>query len=171
MTHPYQGLFIDFGFLGKFSFDKDRKVKPGSQEDIEGIHGETVWILISAAQTKMLHGDCYTSKASPLKYLESFLKAHSPPVSDKFVVLDQGGKLYHLPKVRNLFHKYDYDVRCTGANASFQNGAVERAHRTVATSVRALLFGAGLPVKFWSSRSNMFFAFEMLYLIMGKTNH
>ena len=98
----------------------------------------------------MLHGDCCTSKASPLKYLESFLKAHSPPVSDKFVVLDQGGELYRLPKVRNLFRKYDYDVCCTGADASFQNGAIECAHRNVATSVCALLFGAGLPVKFWS---------------------
>ena len=98
----------------------------------------------------MLHGDCCTSKASPLKYLESFLKAHSPPVADKFVVLDQGGKLYCSPKVCNLFHKYDYDISCTGVDTSFQNGAVERAHRTVATSVCALLFGAGLPVKFWS---------------------
>ena len=137
MTHPYQKLFIDFGFLGKLSFDKDGKIKPGSQEDIKGIHGETAWILISDAQTKMLHGDCCTSKASPLKYLESFLKAHSPPVSDKFVVLDQGGKLFQDPKVHNLFRKYDYDVRCTGANASFQNGAIKRAHCTAATSVWA----------------------------------
>ena len=76
----------------------------------------------------MLHGDCCTSMASPLKYLESFLKAHSLPVSDKFVVLDQGSKLFRNPKVRNLFCKYDYDVRCTGADASFQNGAVKRAH-------------------------------------------
>lgn len=44
VSHPYQVLFVDFGFSGKLSFDKDRKVKPGSQEDIEGIHGETVWI-------------------------------------------------------------------------------------------------------------------------------
>ena len=71
VTHPYQGLFIDF-FLGKLSFDKDGKVKPGSREDIKGIHGKTAWILISDAQTKMLHGDCCTSKASPLKYQESF---------------------------------------------------------------------------------------------------
>ena len=40
ITHSYQGLFIDFGFLGCLSFDKDREVQPGSREDIEGIHGE-----------------------------------------------------------------------------------------------------------------------------------
>ena len=32
---------------------------------------------------------------------------------------------------------------------SHQNGPVERAHRTVSQSVKALLFGAGLDVKFW----------------------
>ena len=37
----------------------------------------------------------------------------------------------------------------TGTDSSFQNGPVERAHCTIATSTKALLFGAGLDVKFW----------------------
>ena len=65
----------------------------------------------------MLHGDCWTSKASPVKYLESFLQEYSPDCPDKFVMLDQGGELYRLPEIRNLFRKYDYEVRCTGADA------------------------------------------------------
>ena len=93
-------------------------------------------------------------KSSPLKYLESFLKAHLPPVPDKFEILDQDSKLFQNPKVQNIFRKYDYVIHCTGANTSFQNGAIEWAHRTVATSVQALLFGAGLPVKFWSYTSH-----------------
>ena len=40
------------------------------------------------AMNKMLHGDTRTSKASPLKYLESFLEAYSPNVNGKFVVVD-----------------------------------------------------------------------------------
>ena len=32
VLHPYQGLFIDFGFSGKLSFDKEGKVKPGLRE-------------------------------------------------------------------------------------------------------------------------------------------
>ena len=74
VSHPYQGLFIDFGFSGLLSFDKEGEVKLGLREDIEGIHGETVWIFISDAQSKMFHCDCCTSKASSLKYLESFFK-------------------------------------------------------------------------------------------------
>ena len=88
-------------------------------------------------------------KASPLKYLESFLKEYSPNVSNKFVVLDQGSELYQNPAIRNLFRQYNYRVYPTGADSSSSNGSVERAHRTVATSIRALLFGAQLPVKFW----------------------
>ena len=97
----------------------------------------------------MLHGDTRMSKASPLKYLESFLKEYSPNVSNKFVVLDQGSELYRNPEIRNLFRRYNYRVYPTGADSSSSNGSVERAHRTVATSIRALLFGSNLPVKFW----------------------
>jgi hypothetical protein len=73
-SSPYQGLFIDFGFSWQMSYDKEGKVIPLSWEDIEGRNGETAWILISDAQTKMLHGDARVSKASPIKYLESFLQ-------------------------------------------------------------------------------------------------
>jgi hypothetical protein len=100
----------------------------------------------------MLHGDARVSKASPIKYLESFLQEYLPNVPNKFVVLDQGGELYRNPAILNLFqkYKYKYNMYPTGADASFQNGPVERAHRTIATSIRALLFGSDLPIKFWS---------------------
>ena len=76
----------------------------------------------------MYHCDTRLSKASLIKYLESFLQEYSPNVSNKFVVLDQGGELYHNPKVLNLFRQYNYKVFPTGADASFQNGPVERGH-------------------------------------------
>ena len=41
---PYQGLFIDFGFSGRLSYNKDSKVIESSRTDIEGINGETAWI-------------------------------------------------------------------------------------------------------------------------------
>ena len=58
VTRPYQGLFIDFGFSGFISYDKDGKVVPSSRVHVEGVNGESAWILICDAQTKMLHGDC-----------------------------------------------------------------------------------------------------------------
>ena len=76
----------------------------------------------------MYHGDTQLSKASPIKYLESFLQEYSRNVSNKFVVLDQWGELYCNPDVLNLFQRYKYKLFCTGANASFQNGPVERGY-------------------------------------------
>ena len=132
---PYQGLFVDYAFSGSLARDKEGKIIESSRSNVEGINGETAWILISDAQTKMLHGDTRTSKASPIKYLESFLEQYSPNVSNKFVVLDQGGELYGNPEILNLFCKYKYQIFPTGSDLSCSNGAVERAHRTITTSV------------------------------------
>lgn len=67
----------------------------------------------------MLHSDCCTSKAYPMKYLKTFLEKYLPNVANKFVVLDQSGELYLNPEVCNLFHWYNYDVYPTGADASY----------------------------------------------------
>ena len=112
------------------------------------MNGESAWILICDAQTKILHGDCQKSKASPVKYLKSFLQEYSPTCEDKFVMLDQGGELYQNPEICNLFCKFGYEVRCTGADASKQNGPVEYAHCTISNSIWILLFGSGLPTCF-----------------------
>ena len=132
---PYQGLFIDMAYPGRVSRDKEGKVIESSREDIEGLSGESAWLLITDAQTKMIHGDARTSKAPPVEYLESFLEEYSPSVSNKFVVLDQGGELWGCPKIRNLFRKYKYQIFPTGSDSYCLNGAVERAHRTISTSV------------------------------------
>lgn len=118
LSELYMGLFVDFAFPGKVACDKEGKVIELSREDIEGLNGESSWILITNAQTKMIHGDARTSKASPLKYLESFLEEYSPNVSNKFVFMDQGGELWRNSKVRNLFRKYKYQLFPTGLDSS-----------------------------------------------------
>ena len=51
VSHPYQGLYIDMGFPGKVSYDKDGNPVESTREDVEGLNGERAWILISDAQT------------------------------------------------------------------------------------------------------------------------
>ena len=142
-TRPYQGLSIDFSFSGVRSKNKSRRT------DYEGANGETSWILISDHFTRHLIGDTRLSKASPIHWLRNFLDIHAPKCPDKYVCMDQGGKLYHNPAVRKLFQQKGYTIRPTGADASHQNGPVERSHRTVADRIRCLLSGANLPIKFW----------------------
>jgi hypothetical protein len=105
VTRPYQGLYIDFAFSGKISRDKNGKIIESSRVDVEGINGETSWVLIADAFSRMLHGDVRLSKASPVKYFESFLSEYSPNIRDKWVIMDQGGELYNNPLVRNVFKK------------------------------------------------------------------
>ena len=102
----YQGLYVDFCFSGKVQRDKEGKEIESSRREAEGIDGETCWILISDGKTRMLHGDCCLTKASPLKYLSSFLNEYSPNCPDKWVVLDQGGKLYQDRAVCELFKEF-----------------------------------------------------------------
>ena len=84
--------------------------------------------MITDHATRMKHAVTRISKASPLAYLKSFLEEHSPDCRDKYVFMDQGGELYRNPKVRQLFEQYKYDVQPTEADASNQNGPVERGH-------------------------------------------
>ena len=63
--------------------------------------------------------------------------------------MDMGGELYSNPKIQNLFFTFGYEIYQTSPDSSNQNGPVERAHRTLSQGIKALLFEAGLDVKFW----------------------
>jgi len=71
-------------------------------------------------------------------------------VKDRHVFMDQGGELYRSKAIRDLFEKeFGYEIRVTDTGAHHQNGLVERANQTMDKAIRAMLIGAGLPVKFW----------------------
>ena len=80
--------------------------------------------------------------------MESFLQHYSPECNNKWVVLDQGGKLFGNSDVRNLFKRYKYEISPTGSDSSSQNGPVERAHRTISIGIKNRLIGAGLPIAY-----------------------
>jgi len=64
--------------------------------------------------------------------------------------MDQGGESYRSKAIRDLFEKeFGHKMRFTGTGAHQQNGLVERANQTMDKAIRAMLIGAGLPVKFW----------------------
>ena len=140
---PYQGLSVDF------SFSRTRSENQGRAKDFVGMNGETARILVTDHYSRMKHGATRISKASPLDWIKKFLKEHSPRWNDKYIYMDQGGELYRNPKVRDIFEGFGYVVRPTGADASNQNGLVERGHLTVGNAIRAMFTGAQLDTKFW----------------------
>ena len=138
-----QGISIDFGFVVQASNDTDRYKR------LVGLHGETCYCLIADHYSQTLYGQCFRSKAPPLGFLRKWLATHSPgpDVKDKYVRMDQGELCCR--EVFDLFDEYGYDIQITGASSSTMNGAVERAHRTLANGLRSSLAGAKLPPKFW----------------------
>ena len=58
--------------------------------------------------------------------------------------MNQGSELFNNLEVKNLFTKSRYTIHPSGANASKQNGPVERGHRTIPDIMHSLLAGAGV---------------------------
>jgi hypothetical protein len=91
-----------------------------------GLKGETCYILITDHAATTLDGAPRISKAAPLVWLNDWLLQHAPTtVPNKYVYLDQGGKLYRNPKNCSLFQRFGYQVYPTGVDSSHQNGPVE----------------------------------------------
>ena len=124
----------------------------GCKADYEGINGKTCWIFITDHFTGMKHGDTRILRGPPLQWLAHFLAQYNPQCDGKYVYLDQGGELFNHPEVRNLFWKKSYDIFPTGADNSHQNGPVKQGHCTLASTIRTLLVGANLNIKFWPYR-------------------
>jgi hypothetical protein len=142
-TSPAQGLSIDFAFTGQASKDSARSAF------YKGFNGEMSFIVIKDHFTDELDGTVRISKGAPVNWLRQWLTEHSPDIPGKYVHMDQGGELYNNPKIRSLFKEFGYDIYPTGADASHQNGPVERAHQTIGDALRALLTGANLDPRFW----------------------
>jgi hypothetical protein len=65
---------------------------------------------------------------------------------------DQGGELARCSAFWNMMlEEFSYVVEPTGADRTSQNGGAEIYNNTLAVKVRTLLYGSGLPAKFWSA--------------------
>jgi hypothetical protein len=72
-------------------------------------------------------------------------------IGNGVVRTDQGGELAHCDAYRALMlDTFGYVVEPTGADSPSQNGGAEIYNNTLAVKTRTLLYGAGLPAKFWS---------------------
>jgi hypothetical protein len=72
-------------------------------------------------------------------------------IGNGVVRTDQGGELAHSTAYRELMlNTFGYVVESTGANSPSQNGGAEIYNKRLAVKTRTLLYGAGLPAKFWS---------------------
>ncbi len=82
-----------------------------------------------------------------LKFLDRFGHRNGGSIRS-----DQGGELARSFAYSDLLlRKHKYVVEPTGADSPSQNGSVEIYNAKLAVHTRTLLFGSGLPAKYWSS--------------------
>jgi hypothetical protein len=139
---PPQGLSINFAFTDQALKDKTHS------KTYKGINGETCYILIADHASTQLNGATRVSKGAPLTWLHNWLLQNSPGIAGQYIFLDQGGELYNNPKVCALFAQFGYDICPTGVDSSHQNGPIKRAHQMIGNTLRAILHGAHLKIKF-----------------------
>jgi hypothetical protein len=91
------------------------------------------------------------SKDPPIDIVRAFLALHGH--SDGGCIrTDQGGELASSGAFRDLLlREFRYSLELTGADSPSQNGAVEIYNDKLGIRTRALLYGAGLPAKYWSA--------------------
>ena len=140
----YQGLSVDFGFIVQSSKDTKRFCH------LQGYYGETCYVIITDHKSGTVFGDCFSSKAAPIAFLDNWLRKYGLPHNhpNKYVRLDGGGELGRNRKVIELFEKAGYDVERTAPDSSHQNGPGERPHRSIGNALCAILSGAGLEAHF-----------------------
>ncbi|KAL7545864.1 hypothetical protein ACHAWF_009220 [Thalassiosira exigua] len=93
----------------------------------------------------------FKSKEPPLETLDHFMTAFKRK-DGGFIRTDQGGELAGCDAfVDQMLANHGYKVEPTGADSPSQNGGAEKWNDSFAVSVRALLYGAGMPAKYWSA--------------------
>lgn len=140
-----QGISLDFGFVVQNSSNTARA------RYLQGLHGETCYVLLTDHHSGTLYGQCFASKAPPIEWLNKWLAAKDPGqiAGKKYARMDLGGELGRCTELVDLLQRAGYEVECTAPGSSSQNGLGERPHQTIGNAMRAMLSGAGLEPKFW----------------------
>jgi hypothetical protein len=142
---------MDYGFVRTSNEEFDR---PTKKKDwvVESFNGYSSYLLIVDEVSKYSWIFLTKTKDPPIELTQIFMRKFGNE-DGGFIRCDQGGELAKSTKWRTtMLEEFNYLVEPTGADSPSQNGQVERFNDTIATIIRALLYGANLPAKskYWS---------------------
>ena len=139
---------MDFGFMQASSLDYTKPNKTldrvvdswdGSYLPIVDEASRYIWVFLTQSKEPLL--DITDT------FLDRFGHRNCSSIRS-----DQGGELARLFAYSDLLlRKHKYVFEPTGADSPSQNWAVEIYNAKLAVHTRTLLFGSGLPAKYWSS--------------------
>ncbi len=112
--------------------------------------GFSLYLLIVDEASQYIWVFLTTLKEPPVDIINAFLTRFGHKDGGS-VRTDQGGELARSTTLLdNLLPQHNYVIEPTGADSPSQNGAVEIYNGKLAVRTRSLLFGSGLPAKYWS---------------------
>jgi hypothetical protein len=149
IPHCGAELFMDFGFLRASTDDYTRPNKD-TDRIVLSYDGHCAYLLIVDSTSRRVWAFLTKSKEPPIAILNAFMSKFGK--GNGIIRTDQGGKLARSNAFRDTMLKdFGYVVECTGADSPSQNGGAKIYNNTQAVKVRTLLYGFGLPAKFWSA--------------------
>jgi hypothetical protein len=143
-------LYMDFGFMRLSTSDYAR---PNKSTDwvVSSYDGFTSYLLVIDEASRYAWVFLTKSKDPPVDIKCAFLTLHGHP-NVGCIQMYQGGKLASSVAFCNLLlWDFWYTLEMTGANSPLQNRAVEIYNNKFCIWTCALLYGAGLPAKYWSA--------------------
>ena len=140
---------MDFGFMHA-STDDYRRPNKNPDRVVQSYDCYCAYLLIVDGTSRRVWVFLTSSKTPPIALLRAFLMKFG--LAKGVIWTDQGGELARSAAFRTtMMNKYTYTVEPTGADSPSQNGGAEIYNGTLTETVRTLLYGSGLPAKFWSA--------------------
>jgi hypothetical protein len=118
---------------------------------VESFDGFVAYLLIVDEASRHVWVFPWKSKEPPVDLVSHFLHMYGCS-SGGVIRCDQGGELaWSSAFWSTMMSAHLYVTEPTGADSPSQNGGAEKWNDTLAVTVRALLYGAALPAKYWSA--------------------
>jgi hypothetical protein len=141
---------MDFGFMRASTSDYARRDK-SKDRVVSSYDGFTSYLLVIDEASRFVWVFLTATKSPPIDIIKEFLTQHGHE-DGGCIRTDQGGELARSSAFQDmLLRDFHYTLEPTGADSPSQNGAVEIYNDKFAVRTRTLLYGSGLPAKFWSA--------------------
>jgi hypothetical protein len=141
---------MDFGFMRASTSDYSRRDK-SKDRVVSSYDGFSSYLLIVDEASRYVWVFLTASKSPPIDIVKEFLTQHGHD-NGGCIRTDQGGELARSSAFQDmLLRDFHYTLKPTGTDSPSQNGAVEVYNDKFAVRTRTLLYGSGLPAKFWSA--------------------
>jgi hypothetical protein len=113
--------------------------------------GYSLYLLIVDESSCFIWVFLTKSKSPPIDIIKEFLTQHGRD-DGGCIRTDQGSELARSLAFQDmLLRDFHYTLEPTGTDSPSQNGAVEVYNHKFAVCTRTLIYGSGLPAKFWSA--------------------